>query len=333
MRLRRVDPSTRGYGRRRRGRGFSYFDEWGRALADDAALERIAALAIPPAWRDVWICPRPDGHIQATGVDAAGRTQYLYHPHWRAMRDEAKFDHVLQVARLLPRLRRRVRADLRGRGLSRERVLAAAAALLDSGLFRVGGDEYATGDDATYGLATLLRSHLSWGRGEVVFNYLAKGGTERIAVVTDPDVRAVLRALYRRPAAACRSDRLLAYRQGRQWREVRSDDVNAYLREASGCEITAKDFRTWHATVLAAVLLAEEGTDGSPTRQKRLVARVMRGVAEELGNTPAVARSSYVDPRIVDEFLRGTTIEVSRPVIGCPAPPAVERAVLALLTR
>jgi len=328
VRLRRADPNGPGYTRRRYGRGFRYLDESGRPLTDTGELDRIRALAIPPAWRDVWICPHPRGHIQATGVDTAGRTQYLYHPAWRAQRDAAKFDHVLAAAARLPTLRARVRADLRGRGLGRERVLAAGVALLDSGLFRVGGDEYASGDDATYGVATLLRSHVAFRRGQAVCSYLAKGGTTRTATVTDPDVRAVLRALHRRPDP---SPRLLAYWRGRDWREVRSDDVNAYLREAAGCDMTAKDFRTWHATVLAAVMLALEGPGGSATRCKRVVAAVMREVAEELGNTPAVARRSYVDPRVVDLFHAGRVIPVSGPVEGCPAPPAVERAVLKLL--
>jgi len=295
-------------------------------VADE--LDRIKGLVIPPAWQDVWICPDPRGHIQATGVDAAGRKQYLYHPVWRQKRDADKFDHVLEVARRLPRLRKRVRADLAGRGLRRERVLATAARLLDCGLFRVGGDQYAAGDEGTYGLATLQPSHVSVGRGEVVFTYPAKGGAERVYAVTDDDARAVIRDLVRTRADA---ERLFAYRNGRSWREVRSDDINAYLREASGCDVTAKDFRTWHGTVLAAVMLAVEGPGGSATRRKRVIAAVMREVAEELGNTPAVARSSYVDPRVLDCFHGGTTIDVREPVANCPAPRAVELAVLNLL--
>jgi DNA topoisomerase IB len=328
MRLRRSDPAGPGYARRRRGPGFSYVDEGGRPLRA-AELERCKQLVIPPAWREVWISPDPRGHIQATGVDAAGRRQYLYHPVWREKRDAAKFDHVLEVAQRLPRLRRRVSRDLAGAGLGRERVLATAARLLDHGLFRVGGDQYATGDEGTYGLATLQVSHVRFARGDAVFSYRAKGGAERICAVADPEVRAVLRSLRRTRSP---DERLFACRDGREWRELRSDDVNEYLRAAAGCAITAKDFRTWHATVVAAAMLAMEGPGGSEARRKRVVARVMREVAEELGNTPAVARASYVDPRVVDAFHGGTVIPATGPVDGFPAPAAVERAVLDLLT-
>lgn len=329
MRLRRSDPSSPGYGRRGRGRGFSYHDIEGRPVTDPAELDRIKSLVIPPAWRDVWICTDPRGHIQATGVDAAGRRQYLYHPVWRAKRDAAKFDRVLEAARRLPRLRRRTHDDLTGRGLTYERVLATAILLLDCGLFRVGGDEYASGDEATYGLATLRTSHVRLNRRDAVFTYPAKGGTERVCSVSDPAVLRVLRELRRIRAS---DGRLFVYWKGREWREVHSDDVNAYLRAASGFDMTAKDFRTWHATVLAAVMLAAEGPGGSPTRRKRVVAGVMREVAEELGNTPAVARSSYVDPRVVDSFWRGEVVAVGGTVDSFPAEREVERAVLKLLT-
>jgi DNA topoisomerase-1 len=329
MRLRRCDPSRPGYTRRRRGRGFSYHDEQGRPIEDPAELGRLRDLVIPPAWRDVWICPDPLGHIQATGTDAAGRRQYLYHAVWRAKRDEAKFDHVLEAAAHLPRLRRRVRRDLATEGLGRERVLAAAARLLDCGLFRVGSDEYAAGDEATYGLATLRPEHVRLTGDGATFSYLAKGGSERVCTIAEAELRPVLRALKRRRSGP---DRLFVYRNGTHWREVRSDDINSYLRDASGFDLTAKDFRTWHATVLAAVMLAAESPGGSPTRRKRVIASVMREVAEELGNTPAVTRASYVDPRVVDAFHGGQTIDVPGPVDGCPAPPAVERAVLELLS-
>jgi DNA topoisomerase IB len=326
MRLRRSDPAAPGYGRRRRGRGFSYHDATGAPISDAAELDRIRGLVIPPAWRDVWICPDPRGHIQATGVDAAGRKQYLYHPQWRAKRDAAKFDHVIAVARRLPRLRRRVAADLGGRGLSRERVLAAVTRLLDLGLFRVGGDEYAGGEEPTYGAATLRPEHARCGRGQVTFSYRAKGGLERVQTVADPDVCAVLRALVARRRGA---DRLFAYRQGRRWREVRSDDVNAYLREAGGGEMTAKDFRTWHATVLAAVSLAAAGPRHSVTARRRVVAATMREVADLLGNTPTVARASYVDPKVLDRYREGVVVDVRQRDL--PLPAVAERAVLRLL--
>ncbi len=329
MRLRRSDLSRPGYSRRPRGRGFAHYDPAGQLVTDAGELGRLRDLVIPPAWRQVWISPDPAGHIQATGVDAAGRKQYLYHPTWRAQRDEAKFDHMLAVAHRLPRLRRRVTADLAERGLSRARVLATTARLLDCGLFRIGGDEYATGDDATYGVATLRCEHVRLARGRVVFEYPAKGGVERTQVVGDPDVHKVLRALRRRREG---DDRLLAYWTERRWREVRSDDINAYLREASGCEMTAKDFRTWHATVQAARMLAAQGRGGSATRRKRTVARVMREVSELLGNTPAVARASYVDPRVVDLYHDGVLLEEGGRGDEFPPPVRAERAVLRLLS-
>lgn len=305
MRLRRSDVSKPGYGRRRRGRGVTFLDERGQKITDAETLQRLRDLVIPPAWTDVWISPDPRGHIQATGVDAAGRKQYLYHPQWREARDAAKHEHVLDVAAHLPKLRRRVNADLNGRGLGRQRVLAAVAALLDMGAFRVGGDEYAGGDDPTYGVSTLRPDHVRGRKGCVVLEFAAKGGVEQACEVTDERVCQVLRALRRRRRG---SERLFAYWQGRGWCDVRSDEVNEYLREASGTDMTAKDFRTWHATVLAAAKLAGEGPGGSATRRKRTVAAVMREVAELLGNTPAVARASYVDPRVVDLYHDGQVV-------------------------
>jgi DNA topoisomerase IB len=333
MRLRRSNPSAPGYRRRRRGRGVTYLDLDGRPITKPEELARLRALAIPPAWTDVWICQDPRGHIQATGMDAAGRRQYLYHPVWRTKRDEAKFDHMLEVAARLPRLRRRVDADLAGRGLTRGRVLAAVATLLDSGAFRIGGDEYAAGDEPSYGVSTLRPEHVSTRRDCVVFEYVAKGGLERVQTVADPVVCALLRALRRRRGG---TDRLFAYwdATGRQWREVRSDEVNGYLREASGVQMTAKDFRTWHATVLAAIELAGAGQQRSATARKRTVARVMREVAEQLGNTAAVAKASYVDPRVVDLFHDGVVARVPagrRAASGRAAREAAERAVLELL--
>jgi DNA topoisomerase IB len=329
MRLRRSNPAGPGYGRRRRGRGATFHDQAGRPITDPDELARLRDLVIPPAWQDVWICPDPRGHIQATGVDAAGRKQYIYHPVWRAKRDAAKFDHVLEVAQRLPILRTRVRADLSGRGLNRDRVLATVTRLLDSGAFRVGGDEYASGEEPSYGVATLRPEHLSSRPGCVVVEYEAKGGQHRVERVSDARVCAILRDLRRRRRGA---ERLFAYWDGRQWREVRSDDVNEYLREASGADVTAKDFRTWHATVLAAAELAAAGPQRSATARKRTVARAMREVAEQLGNTPAVARSSYVDPRVVDLFNDGVVAEFTRPRRGQTDREAAERAVLRLLS-
>ncbi|MDG4824836.1 DNA topoisomerase IB [Asanoa sp. WMMD1127] len=309
MRLRRSDTTKPGYGRRRQGKGFRYLRPDGRPLTDRSELDRIRALVIPPAWQDVWISTDPRGHIQATGTDAAGRRQYRYHDAWRAKRDAAKFDHVLEVGGHLPEIRSTVDKHLTERGPTRNRVLAAAVRLLDVGCFRIGGEEYANGDDASFGLATVRREHVTLAKGVVRFCYPAKGGLQRTLDVRDDDVRAVVRSLLGRPGD---QPELLAYRDGRAWVDVRSADVNAYLREISGVEVTAKDFRTWNGTVLAAVALAvdEAGARGRRSRaaRKRAVPAAIREVADYLGNTPAVARSSYVDPRVVDLFQDGTTI-------------------------
>jgi DNA topoisomerase I len=308
MRLRRADLSSSGYRRRRCGRGYTYVDRHGRSVSAEEA-RRCRELVIPPAWTDVWICADRAGHIQATGVDAAGHRQYLYHPVWRERRDRTKFAHVVEVGRRLPRLRRRVRNDLGRAGFARERVLALAVRLLDRGLFRVGGDEYANGDDPTYGVATLQRSHVTIGTG-VVFCYRAKGGVERTLLVHDRVAQGLITDLKRSRRGR---DRLLAFRTDRgTWREVHAADINDYLREASGLDMTAKDLRTWHGTVRAAVALAQRDRPTSASAARRAVAAVMRDVADDLGNTPAVARKSYVDPRVVDAFLRGDTIELPR---------------------
>lgn len=300
MRLRRSTPDKGGYRRKGRGRGFSYHHADGTAVTDRAELDRIKALVIPPAWRDVWISDDPRGHIQAVGTDAAGRRQYRYHDVWRVKRDAAKFDHVLEVGARLPHIRKQVDADLHSRGFGRDRILAVAVRLLDVGCFRIGGETYAAGEEGTFGLATLLREHVSLPRGAVRFRYPAKGGIERSVDVTDPDVRTVLQKLLRQDTG---QEELLVFRDGRRWVDVRSGDINAYLRDVGGIEISAKDFRTWHGTVLAARLLAQE-----KKVTKRAVPRVMREVAEFLGNTPTVARASYVDPRVVDLYGGGVTI-------------------------
>jgi DNA topoisomerase IB len=345
VRLRRSDPNKPGYSRRRRGKGFSYHDRTGAVLSDPDELARIRALVIPPAWRDVWISPDPRGHIQAVGTDAAGRRQYRYHDVWRAKRDAAKFDHVLEVGACLPKVRDTVAGHLGQRGLSRERVLATAVRLLDVGCFRIGGEEYASGDDATFGLATLRRDHVSLPRGAVRFCYPAKGGIQRILEVRDEGVRAVVRSLLRRESE---HPELLAYRNGSDWADVRSTDINEYLREISGIEISAKDFRTWNGSVLAATVLATDELEAaaraaarrrSTAVRKRAVARAMREVAEYLGNTPTVARASYVDPRVIDLFSDGTTIAPVLAELGT-APNAgdavtqqlVEAAVLEMLS-
>ncbi|WCN83604.1 DNA topoisomerase IB [Micromonospora sp. LH3U1] len=307
MRLRRSDPGRPGYGRRRRGRGWLFVDPTGAPVRDPDVLARLRELVIPPAWQNVWISPYPNGHIQAIGIDAAGRKQYVYHPLWREKQDEAKFDHMLEVARRLPVLRERVGRDLDGRGLGRDRVLATVARLLDMGMFRVGSDQYAAGDDPTYGVSTLRPEHARSRGGCVVFVFPAKGGIEQVRRIEDPELCQVLVNLRRRRRQA---DRLFGYWDGREWRDVRSDEVNGYLRDASGGEMTAKDFRTWHATVLAATELATAGPARSVTARRKAVVAVMREVAELLGNTPTVARASYVDPRVVDLYHDGVVASV-----------------------
>lgn len=295
---------------------------------------------IPPAWREVWICIDPLGHLQATGVDAAGRKQYLYHARWRAHRDRRKFDSMVAFGEALPQLRSRVARDMRlpGRGgrattaqLTEARVLALAVRLLDLGFFRIGSEDYAERNES-YGLTTMLREHMTVAGKEVVFDFPAKSGQRRVQAIADPEALTILAALKRRRSGS----QLLAYRVGSGWRELGADEVNAYVKLHTRGDFTAKDFRTWNATVLAAVALA--GAPGREARRarERRVRDAMRTVAAYLGNTPAVCRASYVDPRVIDRFLAGVTIAgaigPAGPELGRPRVRArVERAVLELL--
>jgi DNA topoisomerase IB len=304
-RLRRADCTGPGIRRRRAGRGFTYVDADGQRVTDPEVLDRIKALVIPPAWEDVWICPDPRGHIQATGVDARGRKQYRYHDLWRQRRDREKFEHMLAFAGALPRMRRRVASDLAQEGMTRERVLACATRLLDLGFFRIGTEGYAE-ENQTYGLATMHKSHVRLLEGGVVtFDYVAKSGKRRIQSVVDPEVYAVVEVLKRRRGG---KPELLAWKRGRTWVDVKSGDINDYVKEVMGGEFTAKDFRTWNATLLAAVALAVSSRASSPTARKRAVTRAVKEVAHYLGNTPAVCRSSYIDPRVLDRYRAGETI-------------------------
>jgi DNA topoisomerase I len=313
-RLRRSNCAGPGIVRRRRGRGFAYFDVDGNRVTDPETLQRINDLVLPPAWQDVWICPLPNGHIQATGTDAAGRKQYRYHDQWRIKRDRAKHDKVLELAELLPETRRRVAEHLDQPGLSRDRVLACSVRLLDLGFFRIGGESYAETNE-TYGLATIRKEHVSIDGDAVVFEYVAKGSKDRYQSVVDDQVREIVQALKRRRGGG---SELLAWKDEQGgWHDVRSSDVNDYIQLLTAGEFTAKDFRTWHATVLMAVALAVSGNARtSPTARKRAVARAYREVADYLGNTPAVARASYVDPRIVDLYLDGKTIAPALDALG-----------------
>ena len=302
-RLRRSDSSGKGLRRVRAGKGFSYRDELGHAV-HAAHRARIELLAIPPAWQDVWISPHENGHIQATGVDAAGRTQYLYHAFWRQQKDRLKFDRALSLAESLPAARRSVTTDLRDTAPSKARALAAAFRMLDTGSLRVGSERYAE-QNGSHGLSTLLCAHAKITGSTVSLDFPGKSGQKWDSVIVDPELATVLRTLKRRGTEA----RLLAWKDGDSWHPLSAEDINSYLAERTGGEFTAKDFRTLHGTVTAAVRLASAGPQKTPTARKRVVAQVMRDVASVLGNTPSVARASYVDPRVVDKYDRGHTID------------------------
>jgi DNA topoisomerase IB len=333
-RLRRVHPDQPGWTRRRCGKGFAFVDADGRPLpAEEVA--RCKALVIPPAWTNVWICPAPNGHIQAVGTDDAGRRQYLYHPDWRELRDKAKHDRVLTVAKRLPRARAVVADHLALPGMPRERALGTAFRLLDLGFFRVGGEQYAE-ENGSYGLATIQKQHVRVADHEITFEYPAKSGQERLIAVADDAVIEAVCALRMRRGGG---PELLAYRDGRRWRDITSVDINAYVKEVVGGEVSAKDFRTWHGTVLAAVALAERLDHvTSPTRRRKAIRAAMGDVAAYLGNTPTVARSSYVDPRVIDAYEGGSTIAPTLQRLGATrrrrpeeARHRIERAVLELL--
>ena len=259
-RLRRSDCSGPGITRRGRGRGFEYRDDEGHPITDPEDLERIRELGIPPAWKDVWICPYPRGHLQATGIDAAGRKQYLYHDAWRARRDAEKFDDMVRFAHALPDAARPRRGrPRRATSSTRERVLACAVRLLDRGFFRIGSEQYAVQNES-YGLATMRKEHVTLSRtARWSSTTRPRAASRRVQAVVDPQVAEIVAALKRRRGGG---DELLAYKEGRRWRDVRSDDINEYLKEATGDDFSAKDFRTWNATVLAAVALSVSGEVG-----------------------------------------------------------------------
>ena len=334
-RLKRIDCSGPGIVRRRRGRGFEYFDDDGRKITDPSVLERIQELAIPPAWEEVWVCPYPRGHIQATGKDVAGRKQYRYHDLWRERRDREKFESMIEFARALPRLRSRVERDLRRRKITRERSLACAARLLDRGSFRIGSEDYADEND-TYGIATMKKRHVTVDGSMITFDYEAKGGQRARQWIDDPPAARTVQVLKARRGGG---EGLLAYKHGRRWVNVTSKDINAYVKEATDGDFSAKDFRTWNATLLAAVRLAMAGeaAKGPKTARMRAKTRVIKEVAGYLGNTPAVCRASYIDPRVFDRFDGGQTIGDVLPqlaeddTVWPELHGATEKAVLALL--
>lgn len=307
-RLRRTRSGEPGIRRVRAGRGFRYEDADGTRIDDPELRGRIEHLAIPPAWTDVWISTFPNGHIQATGIDGAGRRQYIYHPTWREQRDRMKFDRALALAESLPGARRGVTIDLRREGLPRERVLAAAFRMLDVAHLRVGSERYAL-EHGSVGLSTLLGAHASVEDRRIVhLDFPGKSGQEWSSEVRDPDLAAVVAQLKRRGPRA----RLLAWRDDAGPHPLSAEDINADIRERTGGEFTAKDFRTLHGTSAAAIALARTGPKSSTSAQDRAIAAAIRATSELLGNTPAVARASYVDPRVIDLYRDGVTIDPER---------------------
>jgi DNA topoisomerase-1 len=321
-----------GWTRHRAGRGFTYRDAEGATIRDDEAKARVAALAIPPAWTDVWICPWPNGHLQATGRDARGRKQYRYHARWRERRGADNFERMIEFADALPRIRRRVKHDLASRGLSREKVLAAVVELLERTLIRVGNEEYVR-DNRSFGLTTLRGRHANVTGQRVRFRFRGKSGAVHEVGLRDRRLASIVRRCQELPGQD-----LFAYvDDDGEVRDIASDDVNDYLREASGGDFTAKDFRTWAGTLLAyRALRALQPEDHGPAARRNVV-EAMKQTAARLGNTPAVARGSYVHPAVLDAYmdgnLRGALVDVAEEQEAPPpsADRAEERAVVRLL--
>ena len=330
--LRYVNDGDAGIRRIRAGRDFHYENARGRRITDADTLGRIRRLAIPPAWTDVWICPDARGHIQATGRDARGRKQYRYHADWRTTRDETKYERMLAFARALPRIRRRVARDLRRRGLGREKVLATMVRLLETTLVRVGNEEYAR-DNGSIGLSTMRDRHVKVQRGTLEFHFKGKSGKEHHIALHDPHLATIVRRVQDLPG-----QELFQYvdSDGRR-QDVKSDDVNEYLRAVAGAEFSAKDFRTWAGTVLAAIALREVRNFATKAEAKQNLVAAIERVARRLGNTPAVCRRCYIHPVLLDAYLEGRTAEVVLKraedllASGLPSLSAAEGAVLAFL--
>jgi DNA topoisomerase-1 len=312
----RSDPHGPGNTRARGRDGFAYLDPSGAQLADAETLDRIRALRIPPAWENVWISADPIGHIQATGTDSKGRTQYLYHQLWREQRDAQKFAHMLRFAGALPGLRTAAVGDLKRRGLSRERVAASVTRLIDLGLFRIGNERYAELDHH-YGATTLQKQHVRLTRDGMMFDYIAKAGKHRTIIVRDEVVLPTVRALVRSDNGL---DTLFGYQDGGAWHRLHSRDVGNYIATQAGGHFTAKEFRTWNATVLMALVLANAGPAPAERTRQRVVSSSVRQVARWLGDTPSVTRASYIDPRIISRY------ESDGQLPAIPAPPVVTQA-------
>ena len=302
--LRYLPDTVPGVRRRRAGRGFTYEDPDGTRISEPGRLEWIRGLAIPPAWTDVWISPIRRGHLQATGRDARGRKQYRYHPRWRSVRDEAKYGRLIEFARALPRIRRRTDADLRRRGMPREKVLALVVKLLEATLIRVGNEEYAR-DNKSFGLSTLRERHVTIDGGEARFTFKGKSGREHEVPIRDRRLVRLIRQSLEIPG-----QELFQYldEEG-QRRPIDSGDVNDYLRDISGEAFTAKDFRTWAGTVAASLALQEWLEIDDEAGRKRAIVRAIEEVAEQLGNTPAVCRACYVHPDVIGSYLDGTLVD------------------------
>lgn len=306
--LNHVDDREPGIRRRKRGKSFQYLSASGRPVRDAATLSRIRALAIPPAWTDVWISPDPDGHIQATGRDARNRKQYRYHARWRSIRDEAKYYRLVDFCRALPRLRATVARDLACRCLCKRKVLATIVALMERAQLRVGNDEYAR-HNGSYGATTLQDRHAKIEGDRLVLAYRSKSGIDRRVKLTDARLARIVRRCRELPG-----QRLFQYVDGDQIRAVTSTDVNEYVREATGGPFTAKDYRTWAATLGATLLLCGREHPGDERGCKKCINEVLRAVADRLGHTVAVCRSSYVHPRVLDDFTSGNLAELARAV-------------------
>ena len=327
-----------GWTRTGRKGAFRYYDARGKRIDDPAKIERIEQLAIPPAWKDVTIAPRPTAKLQATGYDKAGRKQYLYHPDYRAQQEQAKYDKLVRFAERLPELRTALAADLDKDGLDRDRVAAIALRLINLGWFRVGNERYAK-ESGTYGITTLTRRHLTVRGTRISLCFRGKHNVQVRTTLVDDELAAAIRDLL----AARKGGRIFCYRPEGETKlaNLTSRQLNEYVKQHLGDDFSAKDFRTWGGTLLAAIGFAEraarDGFPETPTDEKRAVAAVMRSVAQQLGNTPAVCRASYVAPAVVDQYLDGRTIEDFRPrhlrVVGARqvALDPEEQAVVSLL--
>ncbi len=302
--LRYVSDTKPGITRKRAGKSWSYTSPSGETIRDPDTRDRIKSLGIPPAWTDVWICPNPKGHIQATGHDAKGRKQYSYHPRWREVRDDTKYERMIEFGKVLPDIRKHVQKDLAKHGLPREKVLATIVKLLETTLIRVGNKEYAR-TNKSFGLTTMRNKHVDVKGASLRFQFKGKSGKQHTIGIKDRRLARIVEKCHELPG-----QELFQYiNDGGQPHPISSEDVNDYLREITGQEFTAKDFRTWTGTVLAAIMLKDLEASRSEAQAKRNVVQAIESVAEKLGNTPAICRKCYVNPIVLDSYLDGTLIE------------------------